>query len=118
MKIDHIIWISEDAEEALLTIRDNSYSCEAFCQPCTYKTGDIIRNPLLSFAEGEVIKVDHPLLLKKTSFFGHEIVANVQNINKKLVTVGNIIIELSLPLPRDIKNGEKVLFYTTRLDAL
>jgi len=120
MRIEHITWLSQDAEEALLMIRDNSYSCEVFCQPCTYQTGDTIKNPLISFEEGNVVRVfDAAISIRKNGEnFSHEVVAKVIDFDKRLVAVGDIMIELSLPLPKDIKNGEKVLFYPDRLDAM
>ena len=120
MKVEEITWLSKEANEAIIKISDNEYYCEAFCHPCLYRQGDQIINPLSSLDEDGVVRVsDAPISIRKNGEnFSHEVVAKVIDCNKKLVAVGDIIIELSLPLPKDIKNGEKVLFYPDRLDAM
>lgn len=115
MAVEELKWLSQEAEEAILKISDNFYSCEEFCHPCKYKKGDVIINPLLSLEEQDLVRVKTQAIgieknNSKTSL--QRILAQVIDIG--LITVGTIQIELSLPLPGDIKKEKK--FYFLHLD--
>ncbi len=119
MKIDTIKWISDEAKEAVLKVSDGEHFCFAFCQPCNYQIGEIIQGPLYSFDEKSVIKLEKNMpcyIVQNISNDGCEVVAEVYDVIENLVKVGNILIQVSLPLPKDIRIGNKVIFYPQRLD--
>ncbi len=119
MKVNNIKWIDKDALEAIVIIKDNEYVCEAFSCPCKLKVGDELKEPLATLDEGNVIRLEQGnLLLKKTqTTFGHEIIGEVVNIESKLITIGDIQIQVR-QLPGDIKVGDIVQLFPGRIDVM
>ncbi len=120
MKITNILWLSKEALEGIVTIKSNACSIEAFCHPCHYKIGDTIYNPLLSLEEEMITKTEDESIsvTKGNASFNYKIIAKVVDVSEHLVSVDGILIQLSLPLPKDIIKGEDILFYSSRLDVI
>ena len=49
-------------------------------------------------------------------YFSYFLTAQVIESEKKVVRIGNIIINIDSPIPKDIINGEYIDFFVSRLD--
>ena len=120
MFVKNIHWIDQESLEAEVVISDGKYECLAFSHPCRLRVGDEVLDPLHSFEEGLVYRVNDKettiVRTKSTRYWAHEIVALVIDAKSKLVKVGNIRIVLG-SLPGDIVNGDLVEFCSDRLDV-
>ena len=119
MKVIKIDWMDEGALEAIITVSSGDSIFQAFSHPCSYKVGDMIRSPLTSLNEENIVRVDSktPMIKQISDTFRHEIIARVENIKTSLVSIGDIKIEVSGYLPGDIVDGDYISFQSSRLDA-
>ena len=53
---------------------------------------------------------------KMPQYFSYFLTAQVIESEKKVVRIGNIIINIDSPIPKDIINGEYIDFFVSRLD--
>lgn len=113
-------WISESAQEAILIIGDDNFQCAAFSQPCTVELGDSLAEPLLAMSvKGARKESDARLAISRQgTSFSHDIVAKVTNTERRIVSVGLIIIELDEPLPNDVGPEDVIQFTCGRLDVI
>lgn len=119
MKVISIDWLSEDIEEAILTVVSGTQKFEVFSHPCRYKVGDCIEKPLETLDNKNIVRVDaqEPFIRQIGDTFEHEIVAKVESVKLHLVSVNEVKINLDIGLPGDISDGEFISFRTERLDA-
>ncbi len=119
MKVVKIDWMDEGALEAVITVLSGDSTFQAFSHPCSYKVGDIIRSPLMSLDDENIVRVDSttPMIKQIGDTFRHEIIAKVENVKKSLVSVGDVEIELGRYLPGDIIDGDYISFQSSRLDT-
>lgn len=118
MKIININWESEKDKEASVVLSDNRHEIEVFSHPCLVKQGDEIYYPLipLNTYSLEIINTSSlEEIVKDSRKFHYTIVATVKNIKKGTVSVGNLLFDVS-PLPGDVNIGDKVKFFTDRVD--
>lgn len=118
MKVKQINWTDKSALEATVVVTDGIFDIEAFCSPCTLSIGMKMLSPLQSLSESNIVKIEPsvPKVLKNNEW-SYEIVAQVKNVGKRLVTVGGIEISLG-PIPGDLKNGDTIRFCSSRIDVL
>jgi hypothetical protein len=118
MKISEIKWIDEEALEALVIVSDGRNTCEAFSCPCKLTVGNNLTEPLATFNEGTIVRVDKQsqLIKKNDEKFGHELVGEVIDINKRLIKVGEMTFKTG-PLPGDIEVGNYVQLFAARIDV-
>jgi hypothetical protein len=117
MVVKKIVWLSEIALGAMVTISDGSFECEAFGQPCNVIEGQVIIDPLLTEVSANIwVVYDEPLcLIKETRYFFHEVVAELVDKSKHLVRIGQITLEVEGYFPGDSKNGDMVKFYADKI---
>lgn len=118
MKIIKINWESEEDKEASVVLSDNSHEIEVFSHPCLVKEGDEIDYPLipLNTYSLEIINPSSPEeIIKDSRKFHYAIVGTVKDIKNGIVSVGDLLIDVS-PLPGDTNIGDKVKFFTDRVD--
>jgi hypothetical protein len=111
--------LDESAEEALLTIGDGRYFCEAYCQPCSAQVGDALTRPLIAFDTAGIERQPADSVIgfgKGPPPFGSLVCGEVTNRRYRLVRVGDIQVKLDVPLPSDVVEGELVSFSSSRLD--
>jgi hypothetical protein len=117
VKVKKIINQEENYFEALLEDKNGNEflilgtEVRGFCTEDGLNVSSIDEsNLVLSEDEDEYVKMSG-------KGFSCEINAKILNSNKGLVSVGAIVIGLSLPLPGDLKEGQMVHFYSDRLDV-
>jgi hypothetical protein len=111
--------LDESADEALLTIGDGRYSCEAYCQPCSAQVGHTLTHPLTAFYTTGIERQAANAIIgfaKGAPPFGWLVCGEVTDRSSRLVRVGDIQVKLDVPLPGDVADGEFVSFSSSRLD--
>jgi hypothetical protein len=119
MKILKIDWLSKEIDEAILTLCSEKNYFQAFCHPCHYKVGEEINKPIYSLDDEDIMRVEaqETNIKQLGDSFEHEIIAKVEDIKTKLVSVDNIKIKLSGYLPGDILEEDFISFKSNRLDV-
>lgn len=120
-KVENIHWISALSDDAVLTITDGLFSCPVFSSPCLFSKGYIVNNPILAFNVMNVAisNEDQKIISNDDkNDLSLEIVAIVEDQNLNLVKVGEILIEIDTPIPKDIKKKDSVIFCCSRLDFM
>ena len=117
MYIKILKWLSVSSQEAELTVTDDNYSCLAFSQPCNYKQGDILHEPLHGFiVENLMLSNKQEFRIDNIKNFQHKIIARIINFDEDLVEVGDIHIKLDDNIPSWAKDGDYIEFNCSRLD--
>jgi hypothetical protein len=117
--VQSIMLVSQEAEEALLTITDGVHTFTAFSQPCSKSPGDIIEEVLYAFDTKKLIlKGDEgkPYIKQKNGDLQHEILGVMLDVENKILQVGDILIEIDTDLPGGLQTGDYVEFTCERLD--
>lgn len=117
--IKKIDWLDKPTLEAIATITDGVYELECFSHPCNYKPNQIFKECIYSLnSKGIVKNFDESYFVhKQGEDFSYEITGQLKDINRGMVQVGDLIIEIEKEyIPGDIKNGDYINFCTTRLD--
>ena len=72
-----------------------------------------------TFMCDDIMKVDieEYMIFKKTDYYSYHLQGKVLDVDKHIVSVGNIIIKLDKPIPKDIRNYEFIEFDVLRLDC-
>lgn len=122
MRVKKLHWISVAGKEAELLITDGKNECLAFSQPCDIALGAKI-NGCLHALDVEDFKRASDKLTPETiiripewGYFYHYCVATVVDVEKNIVSIGKIIIELDFDIPAWTKAGDLVEFNCARLD--
>lgn len=122
MKVMKLNWISKAAREAEFIVGDGTHQCLVFSQPCSVRLNQILVEPLHALdVENLMIVIDqnkHESVVKlNESYFSQYCVAKVKSIEKSIVSIGNILIELEIGIPNWAKEGDLVEFKCARLDV-
>lgn len=120
MFIKKIYDFDEDSGEAYLIVSDGTYDILCFC--ALYQN-ELQMLPAIeevrTFLCDSIIKsdVEKYLIVKKNDYYSYHLQGKVLDIDKNIVSVGDIIIKLDTPIPKDIKNSEYIEFNVFRLDC-
>lgn len=120
MFIKSIYSFDEDSGEADLIVSDRSYDIICFCS--------IFQNELQIMPKIKEIETfmcdgikriddENYLIDKKIDYYSYRLQGKVLDVDKRIVSVGNIILKLDKPIPKDIKNYEFIQFDVLRLDC-
>lgn len=120
MFIKSVYSFDEDSGEADLIVSDGSYDVICFCS--------IFQNELQIMPKIKGIETfmcdgimrsddENYLIDKKIDYYSYHLQGKVLDVDKRIVSVGNIILKLDKPIPKDIKNYEFIEFDVLRLDC-
>lgn len=115
----HIDWLSEEAEEALLSVGDATLVMQVFCQPCWLQVGATLAEPVLAYDSTNIVRAAQELAYARLvrQPFAHECGGKVVDAARGIAVVGSIPVELDGRLPGDIRDGDWIEFSCTRLDC-
>lgn len=121
MKITKLNWLSKAALEAEMIVSDGTHECLAFSQPCHVQLDQNLIEPLHAVDVENLMKVinqDRSENIKRIndSYFSHYCVAKVMSMEKSIVSVGEILIELEGAIPGWANDGDLIEFKCSRLD--
>lgn len=109
--------------EADLIISDGTYEIlcyfDAFPPIKNIEKGTNVKG-LSTFLAEDIIRADRMeyAINKKEDFYSYQLQGEVLSIDKPIIGIGDIKLELDAPLPGDIAVGEYVQFNVMRLDCL
>lgn len=116
MFIKKIINYDDFSDEASLIISDGTN--ELLCY-CSLFNGNDGRVEIKSFLSNNIMRITFPTCnyKKLTGYYSYTLQGKVVDIGRRMVSVGNILIELDSDFPKDISFGEFVSFDVVRLDC-
>ena len=112
----HVCVKTEDLP-VFLPISNQSISLIAFFHPAYFPIrGDKIC--LFSFLTSDIVREERMQIPIKTDcgYYSYQIFAKVLDVQNQRVRFGDVDIIVDTPMPRDIKNGDIISFYSQRLD--
>lgn len=118
MKICNIQWLSKEAEEAVVTLEGRDLNLICFCHPCRLKYSAEVEKVYAFNVLGIVASEESQISARRLNDVvppRYEIVGKVLE-GKESVALRDIVIELDIPVPGDILEGDLVKFYCVRLD--
>lgn len=114
--IEHL---DTESREAIIEIISDEFSLIAFCFP--FDNTMLSQNiSLYGFMTENIMLEDSMHLPQKNEkeFFSYRLTGKVIDIHTQQVQIGDIVIKLSIPLPKDIPYGAFVSFDVMRLDLI
>lgn len=120
MFIKSIYSFDEDSGEADLIVSDESYDVICFCSIFQNESQIMpkIKEIETFMCDGIMRSDDENYLIdKKIDYYSYHLQGKVLDVDKRIVSVGNIILKLDKPIPKDIKNYEFIEFDVLRLDC-
>lgn len=120
MFIKSIYSFDEDSGEADLIVSDGLYDVICFCSIFQNKLQIIPKiKEIETFMCDGIMRIDDEnyLVEKKIDYYSYHLQGKVLDVDKRIVYVGNIILKLDKPIPKDIKNYEFIEFDVLRLDC-
>ena len=119
MFVKKIYNFDEDSGEADLIVSDGIYDVICFCSLFQYELQVMPKiKEIESFMCDRIMRVnDKNYLIDKKSYYSYHLQGRVLDIDKCIVSIGNIIVKLDKQMPKDIKNYEFIEFDVVRLDC-
>lgn len=121
MIIKRIKDFDDDSLEADLIIadNDNNYELLCYCHPSNGCYESKKKISITTLFANNIVKVHscEYLIQKLNDYYSYCLQAEVIDKNLPKVCIGKIIIELDMPLPKDINLGDFIRFNVSRLNC-
>ena len=120
MFIKCINWLDESAKEAVLQVSNGEECIECFSCPCPYKidetvTGNLECLDVFDFCSSDS---DEESIAKCEGAFRYLIRGEIDNLQSGVVKAKDFYFHVNENrIPKDLQNGMKVEFITTRIDV-
>ncbi len=119
MHIKKILRYDREAKEADILISNGTF--ELLCYAMPYQTEDFNKsnNLLYAFMTENVMRAtENSYKVKKlqNGYYSYHLQGKIIRLQKPLVTIGNILLEIDGVIPQDIKEGEFIEFTVMRID--
>lgn len=120
MFISDIEYLNNDNDEAEVSISDGQYTVVCYAFPFSNLPAD----PHISYIDAfmctciEKSDTRQYSVQKLPQHFAYRLTALVLDKERQIVSIGKIVIHLDFPIPKDIDNGEYVVFSVSRLDFI
>lgn len=117
LKIQDIIWISEEIGEADVLVTDGDYEIRCFSHPFYQKIGEEVEGTLSVFEYSNLTKSNTTTYIAEHLGNGkYFIVARLLDRGEGTAQIGNIQIHDIEGIPAEIKNGEYIQFIAPRIE--
>ena len=107
------------SNEADVIVSDGQYDILCYCYQTSYHCiGNKVENITSLFA-CEIMRVDNNnfCIDKLDTYYSYHLQGEVVNIEKPVIRIGNLYINIDSHLPKDIKKGEWIELKVERLDC-
>lgn len=111
-------WLDTDAKEAVVTVSDGKHSLRCFAHPFHGARGAAVACPLATLGAEHVTRVTgrSENVRPVGTAFRCEVAGVVAATSPPTVKVGDLLVELDVPLPGDVGIGDTVEFVAARID--
>ncbi len=119
MFVKEIIAYDAFSQEADIIVSDNIYNIICYCHPADNNILGTEVKEIVSLFATEIIRSDtnEYFIYKDTQPYSYYVSGQVIDSKKPQISIGQIIITLDHPLPKDIKIGEYVTLKVDRFDC-
>lgn len=116
--VKKIDWISKNAMEAEVILSDGVFDIICFSQPFSFKEGDTIKSYIYIFDTQKIYfsNLNEEYVKKNGSLFEYELCGVIKDKLSNIIKIGDFLIELDIPLPNDLYNGDYVVVFCERID--
>ena len=119
MFVSDILYANKDDSEAEVSVSDGIYTLNCYFYPC--KSAAIYQDIEYIFGNNcsDIFRVQKKeyAVQKLSDGFAYQLTAKVIDNALRTVCIGEMMIELDSPIPKDIVNEEFITFYVSRLDC-
>ena len=119
MFVKKVLFFDKNSREAAVLVSDGKYDLMCYLFPAESASVSICCDVgIFGVLCGEIVRSDRTsfFVRKMPQYFSYFLTAQVIESEKKVVRIGNIIINIDSPIPKDIINGEYIDFFVSRLD--
>ena len=119
MKHIKILNYDEEAREADVLVTDGRFELLCYAHPFTPDDSAKHNRPLSAFIKENVMRaLESEYIVEKTKhgYYSYRLQGKISDLQRRLVMVGNIVIELENVIPKDIREGEFIEFTVMRID--
>ena len=118
MLIKTIREYDEEAKEADVVVSDGQHEILCYAQPFENNNTSFV---LLAFDDDNImraLKNTYVVEKSKEDHYGYKLQGKLVDLKKRLVAIGDIVIELGNGIPKDIKENEFIEFTVVRVDLI
>lgn len=118
MYINAILHFNKEDSEAEVCVSDGMYDIHCYAHPTDVILIGQYIDKIYGFLCTNIKKLDIPnfQIVKLPEYYSYRISAQLMNKEEGIVRVGEIYINLDEPIPKDIVNGDYIVFSVQRLD--
>lgn len=107
-----------NSNEADLVVSDKMYEITCYCHPFNEDKIDS-EFSLIGFMCNDIVITNNKFrIVKNKNYYAYSLNSKVVSAKDKLVAIGDILIKLDTPLPKDIHNGDFISFSVKRIDVV
>lgn len=118
MYIKEILHYDEESREADVFISDGQFELLCYVHPYIPDGFDKLKSPLSAYMTENVMRaLENAYKTEKlqSGYYSYRLHGKIIDLQKRLVAVGHIIIELENVIPKDIGEGEFIEFTVMRI---
>ena len=118
MIVKKIEWLSTEAKEAMVLVADGQFECWTFAQPCDQRVGDHVEllHPLDPIGI-TISNSDKCLVERHADSLAYSFVGKLIDASNGIVGVGGLLFDLERMVPKDIVEGQRIMFSCQRVDV-
>ena len=118
IKIEKIVWMSKEANEAEIYLSDGKFNIISFSHPFNGSEGDLFDGILYGFNATRIFSSEEKKfsIEKSSDYFGYLFIGILIDSKMKHVKVGEFVIELDNDIPLDILENTYISFECERID--
>lgn len=119
MFITDILYFNKEDSEAEVNISDGRYTVNCYAYPVDMVSVNQRVNTIYGFECANISKSDETEyeIKKLPQHYAYLLTAQVMDNESGIVRIGELFINLDIPIPKDIINGDYVAFSVLRLDC-
>ena len=119
MYIKELLNYDEEAHEADIVISDGQFDLLCYAHPFISGEYKELKAPLSAFMSENIMRTsenEYRIERLQDNYYAHRFHGKIIDLQKRLVTIGNIVIKLENTIPKDINEGEFIEFSAMRID--
>ena len=114
-----ILNYDEDAQEADVLLLDGQFELLCYAHPYTPDDSKALNKSLSAFMTENIMRAlenEYRIEKLQSGYYSYHLQGKIIDLQRRLVMVGSIVIELDNVIPKDIREGEFIEFTVMRID--
>lgn len=113
ISIKNINWLNKETSEAEVVLTDGKVDVLSFSSPFSLSNKF---NLIYAFDTEHIIRGENGMFLEKQANYTYIANGLILDLSKRLIKIGEFLIQLDIDLPGDLHNNEYICFSCQRFD--